>query len=1113
MKKSFITHILFFLCVCINSMASTSSSSLTTKNSTASVPNLSIKGENYTIEALVKNAQVFSNRTNMFFDDIPSAYTGWKYTKTNANSSYLPGPLPSLKVKANAAGYIYAMVANYEKPAVCTQWATDNGWELMSDQVLSYGSTDAAKLYVYRKSCVADVWVDIVQPATFSGAIIIAPEITDANLASRFDAVPVNIEAFGWMETSLLSNGTVAYANRSYVFSSVKSEIAGLYVTRYNGGTPPKLRIKAKSAGNMYIAISNAETGYKGEDNGWTKVDGLNFSYNDPTTTTFTVYTKTVAQDEILSISTSSWQGVLVLSSNIEYTNMVNFTPPPGVVIHNSKAVTKKFVGSPSIVVLNDGTYLASHDYFGGIISDAFVYKSTDKGKSWSRIAEIKTLNWAKLFTRGNELYLLGVAPKGTMGYGNVVILRSDDGGYTWTTPTNSTNGLLMNGYYTCAPTPVLFHKGKIWKAMENQGTVGGWGPFGAFMMSVDENADLMNAANWTFSNELQYVKGAVDAWTWLEGNAVIAKDGSIVDILRLHYDADDKAGIIKISDDGTTATFDPQTGISNLPGALKKFTINYDSISNRYWTLSSYVLPEDRTKGITLERVRNTIVLAWSEDLINWTIKDIMLHNSDITHHGFQYLDWLFDGNDIIAVSRTASDDETGQADSQHNANYLTFHRFKNFRYETSTSANNGIVPKRWFKNAKSAIALTFDDGFKAHYDYAYPILQANDIPATFFVNSGNLVNKGQTQKERYGYWEDFKTMSDNGYEVASHSLTHPNLTTASYDVLIDELTIDKQNIETNIGKSCYTTAYPSCLRNTDVDNVAASLFIAGRQCGELSNAASLNGTEWYAVNSDILSWTYPRSLDNEHASATSLKAKIESEVRANRKFGVLCIHEVLPFDLLSTSSTYEIATTEWLTEMCEYLVTKRASGDIWPTTFSNVVRYAQERDNLRILKLADTEDLITYDFTTWLDPSIFNLPVTVDVTIPGGWERVKCHFNDSQIQDSIYTPKNGIVTLDIIPDKHILTITKEDNSSIGSSETSPKIEIYPNPVHDILSLKGGISVNATCEIYDAQGICKIRTALSTPSVNVGQLAPGIYILKLKSKDKETFSSKFIKK
>ena len=49
--------------------------------------------------------------------------------------------------------------------------------------------------------------------------------------------------------------------------------------------------------------------------------------------------------------------------------------------------------------------------------------------------------------------------------------------------------------------------------------------------------------------------------------------------------------------------------------------------------------------------------------------------------NHAFQYVDWLFEGKDIILVSRTAFDDEEGGADNYHNANYLTFYRISNYK------------------------------------------------------------------------------------------------------------------------------------------------------------------------------------------------------------------------------------------------------------------------------------------------------------------------------------------------------------------------------------------------------------------------------------------------
>ena len=53
--------------------------------------------------------------------------------------------------------------------------------------------------------------------------------------------------------------------------------------------------------------------------------------------------------------------------------------------------------------------------------------------------------------------------------------------------------------------------------------------------------------------------------------------------------------------------------------------------------------------------------------------------------YHGVQYVDWLFEGNDIVAVIRTAWEDEEGQAHNQHDSNYILFRRVENFAENTT--------------------------------------------------------------------------------------------------------------------------------------------------------------------------------------------------------------------------------------------------------------------------------------------------------------------------------------------------------------------------------------------------------------------------------------------
>jgi hypothetical protein len=69
------------------------------------------------------------------------------------------------------------------------------------------------------------------------------------------------------------------------------------------------------------------------------------------------------------------------------------------------------------------------------------------------------------------------------------------------------------------------------------------------------------------------------------------------------------------------------------------------------------------------------------SRNLRDWKIRKIVLYHPEISKHGFQYPHFVFDGDDIIFLSRTAYDDGQGGADNQHNANYITFHRINDFR------------------------------------------------------------------------------------------------------------------------------------------------------------------------------------------------------------------------------------------------------------------------------------------------------------------------------------------------------------------------------------------------------------------------------------------------
>jgi hypothetical protein len=176
----------------------------------------------------------------------------------------------------------------------------------------------------------------------------------------------------------------------------------------------------------------------------------------------------------------------------------------------------------------------------------------------------------------------------------------------------------------------------------------------------------------------------------WIEGNAVLTPDGKLVDYLRVSSTEKgrEQAAIVNISEDGLIASFDPATGFLDFEGGAKKFSIRYDAQSKLYWTICNSSSSE--FKNMDAGSVRNQLVIKSSPDLKKWTTHQLLLSHPDVLKHGFQYIDWQFDGNHIIYLSRTAWDDEEGGADNYHNANYLTFHRIKNFRKLKQRSITN---------------------------------------------------------------------------------------------------------------------------------------------------------------------------------------------------------------------------------------------------------------------------------------------------------------------------------------------------------------------------------------------------------------------------------------
>jgi peptidoglycan/xylan/chitin deacetylase (PgdA/CDA1 family) len=124
----------------------------------------------------------------------------------------------------------------------------------------------------------------------------------------------------------------------------------------------------------------------------------------------------------------------------------------------------------------------------------------------------------------------------------------------------------------------------------------------------------------------------------------------------------------------------------------------------------------------------------------------------------------------------------------------------------------------------SRRTVAITFDDGFCSVAERAFPILASYELPATIFVVTDFVGGtsplawsgidhwrSGRFRSELAPVsWAQLRQLVDAGWEVGSHTCTHPRLTQCGEDQLVRELRDSKESCEQELGITCRSLAYP---------------------------------------------------------------------------------------------------------------------------------------------------------------------------------------------------------------------------------------------------------------------------------------------------------------
>lgn len=318
------------------------------------------------------------------------------------------------------------------------------------------------------------------------------------------------------------------------------------------------------------------------------------------------------------------------------------------------------------------------------------VVRSTDGGNTWQPTSELRYYS-AVPWTHRGKLYLFANKPGTQFRNDDLLLLRSDDGGKTWSDPVT-----LFKGHFWNCHTGIVQHDDRLYWAMGDLSF--GMQKRGPRAIAGDLSGDPMRAEAWRISNAVPFpgfpesmraARFAERSSSYLECN-VVEVNGRlrILNTVKPHgQTTTNLSGVFDLKDDGKDLALS-FTQFHPLPGGHLKFCVIRDEVSGLFWATSNFAVDgqgifdwwkeaakTESYQGAPGGNDRRFLMLLYSMDALNWFQAGCVAQAGKISQ-SFMYGKPVVDGNDLVVISRSSVN-----APNQHDADYATFHRVKNFR------------------------------------------------------------------------------------------------------------------------------------------------------------------------------------------------------------------------------------------------------------------------------------------------------------------------------------------------------------------------------------------------------------------------------------------------
>ncbi len=326
------------------------------------------------------------------------------------------------------------------------------------------------------------------------------------------------------------------------------------------------------------------------------------------------------------------------------------------------------------------------------------------------------------------------------------------------------------------------------------------------------------------------------------------------------------------------------------------------------------------------------------------------------------------------------------------------------------------------WKDDKVAVYSITIDTMFKAAYPWwkeqcaKYKVT----LPITVLCVP-NLVGSS------FGEWPDWQKYVADGFEVASHTMTHGAgfkkdaagdwVAPAGWLGAEWEYSESRKQIEANIPNYRVRSMCPAggggkAFRDK---TTAAKFYLCQRNGARMLNRPgnidyqSINYTSGASMGANLGKGT-------ENQDAENLFKPGEAYYRG---WAVMMLHW--------GEQDRKSDAFHSMVKILDFFQGTHAA-DVWPGLFGDVAQYGQERDTATLKMDEVTPERISGTLTCLMDPAHYQYPLTIKVRIDNAWKQVTATQKNAAIPATVITHEgNNYALVDVVPNRGPFTLSQK--------------------------------------------------------------------------------------